>query len=84
MCLFCVYVRVCAFVSVCMSDCDDGLYCQLNFPIVPGHLLKKEKLTACISSKDSCGNTVTVLWPDMVRLFPFIEPLFHLKEPSPI
>lgn len=54
-CVFCAYVCVCecVLVSMCMSDWDDGLYCQLNSPSVTGQerqsptFVKEEKVTAC-------------------------------------
>lgn len=84
--LFCVYVRVCTFVSVCMSDWDDGLY----YPSATGQQRQtptcknKRKITA---SKGCCSGETRLLYSGLVwrvSSFLFIEPLFHFKEPLPI
>lgn len=92
-CLFRAYVRVCAFVRVCMSDWDDGLYCQLNYPSVTGQgrqrptcLKKRRKSLPVIILKTVVWKhcCCTLAWYGLSPLSSCIEPLFHFKEPLPI
>lgn len=73
-----LYLYVCdcvCFVSVCMCDWHDGLYCQLNYPVLQvrkgrNPVVKRRKSLPVIILKCAvdCGNTDSLLWPDMLYL----------------